>query len=89
LKLENYVGQEIHIVFHGEGKPHELKLWGVDIGGIWIESQDFTEASLAAAQVSMSDKTVLAFVPYHRIEMILATIDLPSFSERVLGPDKT
>jgi hypothetical protein len=62
-----------------------VKLLGVEANGIWMESQDFTEAMMKKCNVSTSVTTLLLFVPFHRIDFIVGSIRALSLSEGALG----
>jgi hypothetical protein len=63
----------------------KFKLHGVDIGGIWVESQLLTEAFLSNAKVQGLPKTPVFFVPYAQIRMILDSVEGTALSEKSFG----
>lgn len=62
-----------------------VKLHGVEAYGIWIESQDFTNQLMEKFQLSSSRTTPLVFVPFAKIDFILASLDSLSLSEPAFG----
>jgi hypothetical protein len=66
----------------------EVKLVGVEAGGLWIESQELTNLvldSYADPTIVGSRKTPLFFLPYHQISMVLTTIDGLVLREKAFG----
>jgi len=70
--------------FHPGKQSIEVKLRGVEAGGVWIESQIATEGALAAAGAHVSRNTPVFFVPFAQIVCILSTIDVPGVSSSLL-----
>jgi len=69
-------------------EPEEMamvKLHAVDANGIWIESQDFTDAMMTKLQLTASATTLILFVPFHSIEFIVGSKNSLSLSERAFG----
>ena len=62
-----------------------VKLHGIEPNGIWIESQDFTDAMMNRCKLTASRTTLLLFVPFHNIKYIVGSIDALSLSEAALG----
>jgi hypothetical protein len=62
-----------------------VRLHGVESNGIWVESQDFTEAMMQKFKLATSTTTLLLFIPYHAIEYIVGSINVMSLSESALG----
>ena len=63
----------------------KVKLRGVDIGGLWIESQSLTNGLLQLAGAATALRTVVIFLPYHAISQAVHFLDEPSLSERAFG----
>jgi hypothetical protein len=61
------------------------KLHGVEVSGIWIESQDFTNQLMEKFHFSSSRTTPLIFVPFDKLDFILASLDSLSLSESAFG----
>jgi hypothetical protein len=53
-------------------------------GGIWVESKDFQEWALQNTNVRITPKTAVLFLPFQQIVHVLASVDVPYVSERVL-----
>jgi hypothetical protein len=69
-------------------EPEEMvlvKLHAVDANGIWIESQDFTDAMMTKLQLTSSTTTLILFVPFQSIELIVGSKNSLSLSERAFG----
>jgi hypothetical protein len=62
-----------------------VKLHGIEDHGIWIESQDFTTDLMERFHFSSSRTTPLVFVPFAKIDFIIASIDSLSLSEPAFG----
>jgi hypothetical protein len=64
---------------------YKVKIIGVDVGGIWIESQSFTQALLHAINEQATPRTPVFFLPYHEIAVAIASIDVPGLDEKAFG----
>jgi len=62
-----------------------VKLHGIETHGIWIESQDFTNELMEKFQFSSSRTTPLVFVPFDKLDFIIAALDSLSLSEPAFG----
>lgn len=62
-----------------------VKLHGIEANGLWIESQDFTDAMMAKCKLSSSVTTPLLFVPFTSIEFVLGSLRSLSLSETAFG----
>jgi hypothetical protein len=62
-----------------------LKLHGVEAGGIWVESQALTELGLKAAEATMAPKTPMFFLPFWQIRFVMVSLDVPAISEKGLS----
>jgi hypothetical protein len=59
-------------------KLQEVKLLGVEEGGVWIESQKFTDQFLDKIQVSSAPKSMVFFMPFAQISFIAASVVQPA-----------
>ena len=87
MKLSDLIGTSI-LAWIPQLHPTDyvtVKLHGVEAGGIWIESQDATNAFLQAAGRVSTVKTPAFFVPYHGIIVMIRTIDSPALDEKAFG----
>lgn len=57
-----------------------VRLHAVEPGGIWIESQEVTDALLSSFGATMSPKTLVFFFPYHQILSAMGSADIPSIA---------
>lgn len=62
-----------------------VKLHAVETSGIWIESQDFTDAMMKKFQLSASATTLVLFVPFQSIEFIVGSNNSLCLSEIAFG----
>ena len=62
-----------------------VRLHGLESHGMWIESQDFTNELMKKLKLSSSRTTPLVFVPFARIDFVLASLDSLSLSETAFG----
>jgi len=63
----------------------EVKVLGVEFGGVWIQSQALTNAFLQILGVAVAPKTMVAFVPYHGISLAFSSIEGPALNETAFG----
>jgi len=85
--LKSMVGEMI-IVRIAALDPEEMslvKLRAVEPTGIWIESQDFTDAMMQKCRLSTSITTPVLFIPFTGIEFILGSLRSLSLSEPAFG----
>ena len=61
----------------------EVKLLGVEPGGIWIECQALTEVVLKFMKQSVLHCTPIIFVPFSSIQFAGAFLDRVALSERL------
>lgn len=62
-----------------------VKLHGIELHGIWIESQDFTNQLMEKFHFSSSRTTPIVFVPFVKVDFIIASLDSLSLSELSFG----
>ncbi len=62
-----------------------VKLHGIELHGIWIERQDFTNQMIKKFHFSSSRTTPLIFVPFVKVDFIIAPLDSLSLSEPSFG----
>ncbi len=87
MQLSECIGQQIGIFaprLHA-GKFLEVKLHGVEAGGIWIESQGLTNEVLETMGLSSAPRTLVLFLPYHEIGYVLKTIPGAALNEKAFG----
>jgi len=84
ISLRKLVGENIFakIPAFKEGKLVTLKLLSVDLGGIWVESQEFMEDLLSGKQQTMTASTLVFFLPYAQILAIYTIVDSPWISKK-------
>ncbi len=86
-KLEEMIGQTIVALIPLIDKEEfqEVKLHGVESGGLWIESQKITNWLLRRKGLASAPKTLVLFLPYHQITFVMSALDVPSLSESAFG----
>jgi hypothetical protein len=62
-----------------------VKLHGIEAHGIWIESQELTNQLMEKFRFSSSRTTPVVFVPFDKMDFIIAGLDSLSLSEPALG----
>lgn len=68
------------------GGPHiQFKLISVDVGGIWVECQSYTEEILKKGNRQDAPKTPVLFLPFSSINYLARVHDAPALSEKSLG----
>jgi hypothetical protein len=87
MLLSDFVGQNVTLLipFFHQTKLQEVKLHGVEAGGIWIESQAFTNQALQRFGVATAPKTLVFFLPYSQISLGIASGDWPALDEKAFG----
>jgi hypothetical protein len=87
MQLLDLIDKTIYIVFVDGGRRtrYPVKLLGVESGGIWVESQEVINAILSDANTPTAPKTPVVFLPYHRLSLVLSSIDVPSLNEKAFG----
>jgi hypothetical protein len=69
-------------------EPEEMslvKLHAVEANGIWIESQDFTDAMMKKLQLTASATTLILFIPFQSVEFIIGSKNSLCLSEKAFG----
>ena len=63
-----------------------VRLIRVEDAGLWIEHHEYNMKMLKAHfGISSSRKTMIFFLPWHQISVIVGSLDAPSFSRESLG----
>jgi hypothetical protein len=87
MQFTDYIGQDILVkipLLH-ENDFQRVRLRGVDAGGLWIESQKFTNEMLALTGAQASPRTIVVFFPYHAISFAFQSVDEIALSESAFG----
>ena len=88
--LRSLVG-EVVIIRSSVINPDDMarvKLHRVDPEGVWVESQAFTDTIMERCNTATSETTLIQFIPFARVDFIVASIDGVSISEEALGLDE-
>jgi hypothetical protein len=85
--LQNMIGEVImaRIPLLDSDGMMLLKLHGVEANGLWVESQDFTNELMQKFHCFSSRTTPLVFLPFDKVDFILASLDSLSLSESAFG----
>lgn len=67
------------------GTPLELKLHGIEQGGIWVENQELTDSVLSALNVATLPVRPIFFVPYASIVWAATLTEGQSLSAEKFG----
>jgi hypothetical protein len=87
MQFSELVGSQIFIVIpriHATDYQ-EVKLIGVETGGLWIESQEFTNVFLQLFGVPAAQKTPVVFFPYHEIAYVVTSLEQLALDEKAHG----
>ena len=87
MQLSDFIGDSIFIVVPMIHKTElkEVKLVGVEAGGIWIESQEAINVILQSSGASAARNTPVLFLPYHQISLALTVRPGLSLDETAFG----
>jgi hypothetical protein len=90
LRLHDMLGEMlvgiVPVLDAVDGGPHiEFRLISVDVGGIWVESQSFTEMILKTGNKQASEKSPALFLPFSSISYLARIHDVPALSEKGFG----
>jgi hypothetical protein len=86
MKFEDLVGQTIPMVIPLLDREvlHEVKIHGVEAGGIWIESEFYSKYWINKLGVA-AIRTPIFFVPYHEIRLAMHSLEKLELSEKKFG----
>lgn len=86
MRFDTLIGQNIQaaIPFINKTEFQDIKIHGVETGGLWIECQALTNQILEAIGESHG-RTPLFFLPFHQISFAWTAIDQIALSESALG----
>jgi hypothetical protein len=87
MKLSDYVGQTLMMMIPFIEPDHyqQVKLMGVESGGIWIECQTLIDQMYSALEMPASERTPVFFVPYQQIVFAVAARDGMALNESAFG----
>jgi hypothetical protein len=88
MQFTDLIGDSIFVkspLMDKDSKLTEVKLLGVEAGGLWIQSQVLTNAVLDFFGASSAGKTPIFFLPYHEIICVVTTIDEIALGEKAFG----
>ncbi len=87
MKLSDYIGQTLVMLIPFIEPDHyqQVKLLGVEAGGIWIESQTLIDQVYSAIGAAASERTPVFFVPYQHIQFATVSRDGTALNESAFG----
>jgi hypothetical protein len=87
MQLSDFIGQSIIVVIPAidREKFQTVRLLGVEIGGIWIESQAINGHMLKAFNAGAMSESPRAFFPYSQITFALVGGGPPALDEKAFG----
>lgn len=86
LDLKSLEGTKITAIIPlFNAKAQEYTLHQVEPYGLWVESQEQTERILEILKTPVTDRTFVAFVPWHGITCVYGSVDKSSLSEKAFG----
>jgi hypothetical protein len=72
--------------FFDNVKLQKVRLVRLEEAGLWVENHEYNMAVLRKRfGISSSPKSMVFFLPWHQIVMILGSLDAPTFSKESLG----
>jgi hypothetical protein len=85
-RLHDLIGHTVSALIPQLGKQAvEIKILSVDVGGIWVESQRLTDATLKKVGRDSLPVTPIIFLPFHQIDLLLLFDESLSLSEQSFG----
>jgi hypothetical protein len=87
MQLSDYIGQVIVMAIPAIDPKafQEVKLLGVEAGGIWVENQKLINMGLKSYGLAASETSIAFFFPYHEIRFGYVPIDGPALDEKAFG----
>jgi hypothetical protein len=83
--LKELEGTVIRLLLMGDPKIQDAKLHNVEEAGLWLELQEMINNVFRLISQESSSHTLVAFVPWHRIETIFSSVEGMSLSEEAFG----
>ena len=85
-RFQKMIGEVVNgIVPSLSRKTLQLKIVAVDAGGLWVESQDYTNRVLKGAKISGAPLTPVLFLPFSAISYLVRLQEGRSLSEESYG----
>lgn len=80
MQLSDFIGHNITMVIPTIHKTamQNVTLLGVEVGGVWVQSQPLTNLALRRIGQPDSTKAIVFFLPYHAISVALSSIEKTS-----------
>jgi hypothetical protein len=85
MQLSDYIDKTVIMASKMLGGTREVKVLGVDAGGVWIECQEATNQLLGQFNVPSSPTTFVFFLPYGEVQMISVPISKVGLNEKAFG----
>jgi len=86
MKFDEMIGQILIAsipIFH-ETELQQIKIHGVESGGLWVECDEYTKIWLEKLDLPAA-RTPIFFVPYHEIRFAVYAHSKLALSEKKLG----
>ena len=61
-----------------------VRLHKVEDVGVWVESQAATEKIMANYNVTMTPRTMIIFLPWPSVTLMISSLEVPSISDSAL-----
>ena len=85
MRLSDYIGQLILLSIPSiSPEPQNVKLLGVEAGGIWVESQHAINLILESANLTSAPCSVAAFFPYGEVRFGVVFVDGLALNEKAM-----
>jgi hypothetical protein len=86
ISFHNLIGKPLLAIIpmFGEKTLHEIRIHGVEGGGLWIECAHVSKSWLERFELAAM-KTPLFFVPFHEIRFVLHSTEKLELSEKKFG----
>ena len=83
-RLQDMVGELIlaKVPFIHSENWQTFKLHGVELGGLWVESQELTNWFLDQMKIPTTPRTIIIFLPYAQIQAVFGSVDSMALSEK-------
>ena len=87
MNLSDYIGQTLLMLipFIEDDHYQQVKLMGVEAGGVWIECQTLIDRIYSALDAVASERTPVFFVPYEQILFATVPRDGMALNESAFG----
>jgi hypothetical protein len=87
VQPSDYIGQMISLAIPAidANLIHDVKLLGVETGGIWVESQKLINMALRTSGQATAPQSPVFFFPYSEIRFGYVRVEVVALDERAFG----